>query len=90
MRELGKYKKDVLNCMISILLMFLVGSCMMMVMIVETNPKKEKIRSSSNNDVVNNNQTRTGVKILDTNNVMHTKHKQKEPSDTTEQKRGSK
>lgn len=66
-------KSDLLNTVVSIAIMFLVGSCMMMVLVVESNddsrslkPKKEINKNqSSNTSVVNNNQTPTSVNLLD-------------------------
>jgi len=88
-------KKDFLNSIVAIALMFLVGGCMTMVLVYTSQtddlrslkPKKEKIRSLSNASVVNNNQTPTPVNKLDT--IRHTEEAQnKATCDTTKRKAG--
>lgn len=54
-------KKDILNTIISLGLMFLVGGCCLVLVINESNHKtsNQKIRTLNHNDVVTNSQTRT-------------------------------
>ncbi|AXH78088.1 MAG: hypothetical protein [Microviridae sp.] len=87
-------KKDLLNTLMTLLLMFLVGGCMGVLVIYQSNEdlrrlnsKKEKKTTSNNNDVANSNQTPSGDKIHDTIYVTLPKHKNGVMCDTTSTKK---
>lgn len=65
-----KFKKDALNSIVAIGIMFLVGSCITVILVSNDlrslKPKKEKIRTFNNNGVVNNNQLTRTVTLTDT------------------------
>jgi hypothetical protein len=87
-------KRDILNSIMSIGIMFLVGGCVTLILISDdlrsTKTKKENIRFLINTSVVNNNQTPTPVIKPHNNGETQTNHDNKQVSDTTEAKEANK